>query len=111
MGPAVAEIEVIQDKVRKFRSWYDESQPTLRILKALSEAFPENDSITAKTLEIRDQSKVSFTGISRDNKAVFNLGDSLRALPQVQGLKVENVRGKSPLQFTVSFKWVEGGAQ
>lgn len=111
MAPKVKELDTLQSKIRKFRGWYDESQPNLRILKVLSEAFPENDSITAKSLEIRDRDKVTISGTARDNAAVLAVTEKLQKTPQVAGLKVDSMRGKTPLQFTFHFRWVEGGVQ
>jgi hypothetical protein len=31
-------------------------------------------------------------------------------MPEVRGLKVEQIRGNAPMQFTVNFQWSEAGA-
>jgi hypothetical protein len=34
----------------------------------------------------------------------------LRGTKEIGGLKVDSVRGKTPLQFTINFQWGHGGA-
>jgi hypothetical protein len=81
----------------------------LRILRRLTEAFPEEGSVSLKTLEIRDTSEVTCSGVARDNQAWLKLLDQLREAPQITEVNVQNVRGKAPLQFSLIFRWVEGG--
>ena len=46
----------MQQQIRKFRPWFDDSFRNLTILRKITEAFPEEGDVTAKTLEIRDLS-------------------------------------------------------
>jgi hypothetical protein len=111
MKGKVAELETIQDKIRKFRSWYDESQPTLQALKAISTAFPANDSIRASTFEFRDGSKIAISGEARSNRALFELSDQLGKVEQIRNFKVVNVQGQGPVQFSIEFQWQNGAAR
>jgi len=105
----VRELEDMQQEIRRFRPWFDASFRNLAILRKITEAFPEDGVVSAKTLEIRDVSSVSCSGIARDNQALFRMLDHLRAAKDVRDLKVDNIRGKTPLQFTFNFHWGEGG--
>jgi hypothetical protein len=107
MEPRVRELDDLQQRIKKFRPWFDNSHRALTILKKLTEAFPEEGVVTARTLEIRDLSGVSCSGVARDNQAFLRMMDQLRASPEVAGLKVDQVRGKTPMQFTFNFQWGE----
>jgi hypothetical protein len=106
--PQVSEVDGMQQNIRKFRPWFDNSSRTLTILKNLTQAFPEDGVVSVKTLEIKDLSEVSCSGVADDNQALLKLLDRLRAANHVQDVKVESVRGKSPLQFTFDFHWSDG---
>jgi hypothetical protein len=106
--PKVTEIDGMQQNIRKFRPWFDNSSRTLTILKNLTQAFPEDGVVSVKTLEIKDLSEVSCSGVADDNQALLKLLDRLRAVNHVEDVKVQSVRGKSPLQFTFDFHWSDG---
>lgn len=108
--PRVDEIEAIQQQMRKFRPWFDVSAENLRVLRRLTEAFPVEGSVTAKTLEIKNLSEINCAGQARDNQAMLRLLDQLRVSPAISNVKVQQVRGKSPLQFNLSFNWTEGAS-
>jgi len=100
----------MQQFIRRFRPWFDDSFPNLSILRRVTEAFPAEGVVTAKTVEIRELTAVTCSGVARDNQAFLKMLDQLRATREVGGLKVDQVRGKTPLQFTVNFQWGPGGA-
>jgi hypothetical protein len=108
--PRVDTIEATQQQMRKFRPWFDASAQNLRVLRKLTEAFPVEGSVTAKTLEIKDLSEINCSGQARDNQAMLKLLDQLRVSPAITDVKVQQVRGKSPLLFNLSFHWVEGAS-
>jgi hypothetical protein len=108
MKAQAASLEKTQASIREFRPWYDTSFRSLTILKRLSEVFPENGTVTAKTFEIRGGNNVTVTGTTRDNAALLRTHAQLRKLPEVSDLKVEQIRGKSPAQFTITFRWNTG---
>jgi Tfp pilus assembly protein PilN len=109
LEPKVKELEALQLQIKKFRPWYDDSFRNLSILRRVTEAFPEDGVVSAKTLEIRERSSVTCSGVARDNQAFLKMLDQLRATREVVDLKVDSVRGKTPLQFTVNFHWGEAG--
>ena len=109
MEPKVKELENLQHQIRKFRPWFDNSFRNLSILRSLTEAFPEEGVIFAKTVEIRAQNVVTCSGSARDTQAFLKTLDQLRTAKEVAGLTVERISGKAPLQFSFNFHWGEGG--
>ncbi|MBP8257677.1 MAG: hypothetical protein KAX37_10155 [Opitutaceae bacterium] len=101
--PQVDDLEGVQARIREFRPWHDTSYRTLNVLRLVTDVFPENGTVTAKSFEIRNQSAVTVTGVTRDNTALLSSLDKLRQRPEVNSLKVEQIRGKSPAQFTFTF--------
>jgi hypothetical protein len=109
METQVRELETLQHRVRQFRPWFDESFRSLAILRQLTTAFPEDGSVSARVIELRDPDTVSCSGVARDNRGWLRTLERLRASGNVADLKVDRIQGKSPLQFTFDFRWVEGG--
>lgn len=106
MQAEVVALEAVQNRIRDYRSWYDTGHRNLTILKRVTECFPENGSVTAKSFEIQGLvPTVTVSGTARDNAALLRTLDELRKTPQVQGLKIEQIRGKVPAQFTFTFRW------
>jgi hypothetical protein len=109
IGSKVRELEALQAQVRQFRPWFDESYRSLSIMRAVTAAFPEDGVVSAKTIEIRDPNIVTCTGVARDNQSLLKTLERLRKAGGVADVKVDMIRGKSPMQFTFDFHWVEGG--
>ncbi len=107
--PQYVELDSLQQQIRKYRPWFDESFRTLTILKRVTEAFPEESGVSAKSIEIRDTSAVTCTGTARDNQALYAVIDKLRGTKEAANVKVDQTRGTSPVQFTFNFQWTEGG--
>ncbi len=103
--PKVKEVEALQARIREFRPWFDDTVPSLTIARALTEAFPERASVWAKDLTIKESSQVTCSGYARTNQDWLDMRDRLRAAKSVKDLKVHQIRGKSPLEFTISFAW------
>ncbi len=106
MAAQVAELEGVQARIREYRPWYDASFRNLTIMKRVIECFPDNGSVTAKTFEIHALATISVTGTARDNASLLRTLDQLRQMKEVQGLKIEQIRGKTPAQFTFTFRWI-----
>jgi hypothetical protein len=110
MAKPVGELEAINKQISQFRPWYDESVKGLTILRGLTQAFPEDGSVTAKTVEIRDLGAVTCTGTARNYQALLLTLQKLRAMPQVRDANLGPTRGQTPaLQFSFSFAWMDGG--
>ena len=107
MAADVKALDVVQDRIREFRPWYDESYRNLTILSRVTECFPENGSVTARSVEIHGITSqiVSISGTARDNASLLRTLDQLRKVKEVQAVKVEQIRGKVPAQFTFTFRW------
>jgi PAS domain-containing protein len=107
MAVDVKALDVVQDRIREFRPWYDESFRNLTILSRVTECFPDNGSVTARSVEIHGitSQTVSISGTARDNASLLRTLDQLRKVKEVQAVKVEQIRGKVPAQFTFTFRW------
>jgi Tfp pilus assembly protein PilN len=105
MQGTVHELEGIQQNIRQYRPWFDDSFRGLTILRDLTTAFPQDGTVTAKTMEIRDQNTVSCSGTARDNAALLQTLSQLRSVDGVHNVKLDSIRGKTPLQFTFGFQY------
>ena len=109
MAAKVGELEAIQDNIRQYRSWYDGSFKNLALLRQLTLAFPEDGSVTAKNIEVRDGKTVTCSGTARDYAALLAMQAKLRTADGVSGVKLEQIRGKAPMQFVFGFTLNNGG--
>ncbi len=109
MSARVRRLETLQQKIRQFRPWAPESPRALQILEGLTQAFPETGSVTARSIEIRQSGEIVCTGTASDSASLLRMLEKLQALPSVSALHSEQIRGKSPLQFQVNFRWEEAG--
>ncbi|MBL9136282.1 MAG: hypothetical protein JNK85_10455 [Verrucomicrobiales bacterium] len=104
----VTELETLQQNIRKFRAWDDDSFRSLAVLRRLTESFPEDGTVSAKSVEIRPPATVICSGSARDRQALLATLEKLRAAREVADVKVEQMRGKAPVEFTFNFQWNEG---
>jgi hypothetical protein len=112
MEKPVAELTQMRDQIRRYRPWYDDSVRTLSILKRLTEAFPQDGAISAKTIELREPAQVTCSGTARNREVFIAALDNLRkASNHVSSVHIETTRGNTPLEFTFNFQWIGGGAQ
>jgi hypothetical protein len=111
MAAKVGELQAIQDNIRQYRSWYDGSFRNLAILRQLSLAFPEDGSVTAKNIEVRDGNTITCSGTARDYAALLAMQAKLRTADGVSGVKLEQIRGKAPMQFVFGFTFNNGGGR
>ena len=108
--PTVGQLQALQDKIRQYRPWFDESVRGLTILRCLTEAFPADGSVTAKTVEIRNLNTVTCTGAARDRQALLATVANVRKVQQFRDVALGPTRGQPPtVQFTFNFQWNEGG--
>jgi hypothetical protein len=110
MAVKVKELDGLQQQIRTYRPWFDDSFRGLSVLRQLTLAFPEDGAVTAKSVEIRGGSVVNCSGTASDNAALLRMLNQLRGAEGVTDLKVDQIRGKSPMQFTFDFHWNKGGA-
>ncbi|MBL9189565.1 MAG: hypothetical protein JNK23_18945 [Opitutaceae bacterium] len=107
MQAQVMKLDGVQRQIDEFKPWYDTTHRSLSILMRVTECFPDNGSVTAKTFEVRGSANalVSISGTARDNASLLRVQEQLRQAKEVQGLKIEQIRGKTPMQFTLTFRW------
>lgn len=105
MSGKVGDLTAVQDKIQKYHAWYDSSFPALTILRQLTLAFPEDGSVTAKSIEIHSGNTVTCTGIANDTSAFLRTIQQLSTTDGVGNVTVEQERGTSPVQFTFDFQW------
>jgi hypothetical protein len=108
MQAQVTQLDAVQSKIREFRPFFDTSFRSLSIMKRVTECFPENGSVTARSFEVHGNSLVTISGTARDNASLLRVQELLRKAKEVQGLKIEQIRGKTPMQFTLTFRWNTG---
>jgi hypothetical protein len=107
----VAQLENIQGDIRQYRPWYDGTFKHLGILRQLSLVFPEDGTVTAKNIQVRDGDTVTCSGTAQDNAALLAVQAKLGAVPGVTAVHWEQSRGnKPPVQFVFSFKLNNGGS-
>jgi hypothetical protein len=110
MSGQVTKLEALEQNIQQFRPWFDDSFTSLSIMRQLSQAFPENGDVTAKTIEIRDGGTVTCSGTAQSQDALLKTLSNLRVMTNsVSQLKVETIRGKAPMQFTFDFHFDNGG--
>lgn len=107
MQAQVTQLEQFQSRIREYRPWYDTSFRTLGILRRITECFPENGAVTAKSVEFRGNTLVTISGTARDRDALLRVQEQLHKLKEVQGLNMEQIRSpvSGPSLFTLSFRW------
>ena len=108
MAAKVKDLDALQQQILQYRPWFDDSFTGLGILRQLTLSFPEDGVVSAKTVEIHDGSIVTCSGVSRDNTALLRMLHELGTANGVNDLKVDQIRGKSPGQFSFTFIWGNG---
>lgn len=105
MRNQVADLDILQQKIRRFRPWYDRTPTRLQLLEGLFAAFPDGGDVWAKSITIKGNT-VSCTGFARNEDARLAMMKRLIARPDVSGLKTVQTRGASPsIQFTFTYTW------
>ncbi len=100
LRPEVQRLGEVQARLREFRAWDDPSLPSLSLLRLVSEAFPESGAVTARSVELRPPQTLTVSGTAREHSALLATVDRLRQQPSVRNVRVEQIRGQSPAQFT-----------
>lgn len=111
METKVVELTQMRDQIRRYRPWYDESVRTLSMMKRLTEAFPQDGAVSAKTVEMRESARVTCSGTARNREAYNKMLDQLRKAHEISDVHTEAQRGSTPLEFTFNFQWGGPGGQ
>jgi hypothetical protein len=110
MSARCKELQGLKANISLYRPWYDDSVKALTILRTLSRAFPKESSVTAKTVEIMDLKSVSCTGVAKNDTALLQTKERLRALGQIRDVYITRWSGQAPaISFTFTFTWTPGG--
>lgn len=102
---SVLQLSALHEEERAQSPWFDDSVPSLLILRELTRTFPERGDVWLKTLEIRGLSEVRCTGSARSTRDWLQMREELGKLAGVEDLNVSRVQGDAPLQFTFQFRW------
>lgn len=103
--PEVDRLEQVQERIRFFRPWMEQSSVSLDVLKCLSEAFPEDKNVWVKSVEFKDGDKVICTGFARTTQGVLDVVSRLQKRPEVRDVTNVSMRGDKPVQFSFTFIW------
>ena len=101
MAEKVKTLETKQSEIRQFRPWYDNSAPSLQIVRQLAESFPKEGSVWLKSIEIQENRQVLCVGAARDNQDRLDLISRLRAADNIR-LATQSITTK---QFDFKFVW------
>jgi Tfp pilus assembly protein PilN len=121
MRNSVAELDGLQQNIRRFRPWFAGSPQKLQALETLFAAFPEKGEVWARSVQLAayqeksenssrmvvstEASKVTVSGFARSQAALMGLQEHLRKQSGVSALQLQQVRGNNPIQFSLTFKW------
>ena len=104
MNANVADLDELQQRIRRFRPWFDRTPAAVQLLESLFAAFPEAGDVWAKSIVIKGAT-VTCTGFARDQGALSSLRERLRMRSDVSELHTQQVRGENPVQFTLVYHW------
>ncbi len=107
--PRVTAIRELQDRVRKYRSWYDDSIPSLSMARDIVEAFPAEGSVWVRALEFKDRATATCTGNARTRSDWMEVLEKLQRQEGIQDVNVVSSRGDAPLEFTLTLRWNGSG--
>ena len=105
ISPGVEQVKLLQERVRKYRSWYDDSVASLAIPVWLAEAFPNEGSVWIKTLHVKDRTIATCSGVAANRNAWMEVLDKLGKNKDLDDLQVVQTRGDAPFSFTLTFRW------
>jgi hypothetical protein len=111
MQAKVKELQGIENNIQQFQPWYDTTFHNLSVLYQLSAVFPQDGRVSAKSIQVREGDTVTCTGTARDYASLIEVQAELQKIRGVSGLRLEQIRGKAPMQFQFGFKFNNGGGQ
>lgn len=106
MRDNVAELDALQQKIHRFRPWFDPAPETLQAMESLVATFPEQGDVWAKSVQISSNHHVTCTGFARSQAALQPMLDRLRARPGVSAMQAPQLRGgDKSVQFSITYLW------
>lgn len=110
IAPRYKELQDLKGKISQYGPWDDEWVRGLTIVRTISQAFPKDNSVTAKTIEIGELRTVSCTGVAKDLPALLATKERLRSFRGIRDVNLTSSRGQPPaISFTLTFTWNQGG--
>ncbi len=107
--PTVTRIQGLRESVRNLSPWFTEEPLGLSILALITKTFPEEGSVWATKVLIKDSSEVLVSGKARDRDAWLRVQERLRSSLGVHNLRILHTRdapdGETPMTFTLTFAW------
>lgn len=109
MSAEVGDLKKLENNIQQYQPWYDRNFRGLQILKQITAAFPEDGTVTARTVEIRDLNTVTCSGVARSTGYLLSVQEQLEKTSGVTGVKIAQMRGRSPnWQFTLDIQFSGG---
>jgi hypothetical protein len=116
---SAAEARNFIGRFKMAEAWYNRRPNYLACLRALTLRLPEDGSIWASSLNLREDMRVVLTGFAADEKSVLDFVDRLKkagakpkSRPEFAEIKIDHTRSaeakNSEISFSVSFVF-EGG--
>lgn len=109
MSAEVGDLKTLENNIQQYQPWYDRRFRGLQILNQITKAFPEDGTVTARTVEIRDLNTVICSGVARSMPYLLSTEEQLQRTSGIAGVKLTQVRGRAPsLQFTLDIQYSGG---
>ncbi len=102
MHDNVAELDGLQQKIRRLRPWFDAAPVTVATLEKLFGLFPEGGDVWAKSIQVNG-GLITCTGFARNQKALLDLTGRLSGKDSgFSAVTLKSQRGENPIQFTLT---------
>lgn len=111
MQPALSAARTLDAKVRTANGWYDNRPATLDCLLHLTEAFPQEGTVWATNISLRDNGVGTVTGKAIDYRDVLSIYDHMKNDPKFSKVVLNNTnmrQGNSKdTVFSISFNFTQ----
>jgi len=105
MAQNAGELDALQKQIHQYQPWFEPTPQGLQVMQSLVSAFPEQGDVWAKSIQVSETHKVTCTGFARNQPALMELMQRMRARPDITALQVQQIRGENPIQFAVIYQW------
>ncbi len=106
MESNVEDLEILQNRIRDFRSWFSSNPEHLEAFLEITKAFPETGSVYLQQLSIKNQREGLCNGVTSDQESLYATIEKLENSPGIRDVQLEQLRGREQLQFSFKFEWV-----
>jgi hypothetical protein len=112
LAPSIEAARRVVDTVNLARGWYDRRPPFLDCLLGLTQAFPEQGSVWATSLAVREDMRGVLSGKATDERSVLAVLDALKdsgRFAEARLVYVREARGAGGgSSFAISFTYAGG---